>query len=89
MKTTKACALRLGKTVAKIGYIALIRRGGQMTLGNASEDLKRALKRTRRSAFDVVDDAIFLIKRQPLQSIGTALGTAFVLGACVGRFARR
>jgi hypothetical protein len=56
---------------------------------NFSEKLiefNRAVKKGRRSMMQRLEDASFYIKKQPLKYIAIAGGTAFAVGAIVGRF---
>jgi ElaB/YqjD/DUF883 family membrane-anchored ribosome-binding protein len=45
---------------------------------------KRSLQQGRRAAEDLLDDAQHYVKRQPLGTVGTALGVGLGLGAVIG-----
>jgi ElaB/YqjD/DUF883 family membrane-anchored ribosome-binding protein len=45
---------------------------------------KRSFKQNRRVADDLVDDAEHYVKRNPLSTVGTALGVGLGLGAAIG-----
>lgn len=51
-------------------------------------DFQRAVKKGRRAMTELVDDAAFIVKKQPLKSVGIAFGVALAIGAVAGRFAK-
>jgi hypothetical protein len=59
------------------------------TLEDGMHAAKRAVKRGRYAAEDLMDETIYQIKQHPLRSAGITLGVGFGLGAIVGWFAAR
>lgn len=57
-------------------------------VADAIEDGRKLVKRARRSAEDVLDDAKHNIRRFPFRSVGIAFGAGLLFGALVSRNGR-
>jgi ElaB/YqjD/DUF883 family membrane-anchored ribosome-binding protein len=57
-------------------------------VAEALEDGRKLVKRTRRSAEDLLDEASHNIRRFPIRSVVIALGAGIVIGAVVSRNGR-
>ncbi len=55
----------------------------------AWDDTRHFLKRTQRSARDLLGDATHNIKRSPMRSLALAFGAGAVVGVLISRTARR
>ena len=87
---------RLKKTLEAAGKGAAVAIDAELLkkrLENAVEgalvDAKRAAKRGKYAAEDIVDDTTHLIKKNPWQSVGYAAGAGFGLGLFAGWLMRR
>ena len=59
------------------------------TIEDGMHTAKRAVKRGRYAAEDLMDETVYQIKQHPLRCTGITLGVGFGLGAIVGWFASR
>lgn len=50
----------------------------------AEEAARRTLKRGRRAAEDLLDDATYEVKRHPMRSVGVTFGIGLAVGLAVG-----
>jgi ElaB/YqjD/DUF883 family membrane-anchored ribosome-binding protein len=51
---------------------------------NGIDSAKRSVKRGRRAAEDLVDDAEYQIKHRPFSALGVTFGIGLGLGAAIG-----
>jgi hypothetical protein len=65
----------------------------KVALTEAAEDgiktAKRAVRNGRMAAEDFMDEALFVVKRNPVKAIAITFGAAFGLGALASWFATR
>src|SRR5512132_884519 len=93
-ETLTRAAQAVREQVSDLGHQAA-RAGSTVSqaLSEALEDGKvetrRALKRSRRAAEDLIDETTLRIRRAPLRSVGIALGAGALLGALVALRFRR
>jgi ElaB/YqjD/DUF883 family membrane-anchored ribosome-binding protein len=58
-------------------------------LDTAKDAAKRAIKRSRSTAEDLLDDAAHQVKKHPFQSVGLTFGCGLAFGLVIGWLASR
>ncbi len=87
-------ALHIGVKAGRLGYEAervktVVSDAVSDTLEDGVHAAKRAVKRSRYAAEDLVDETTYRIKQHPLRSVGITLGVGFGVGLIVGWLASR
>jgi ElaB/YqjD/DUF883 family membrane-anchored ribosome-binding protein len=59
------------------------------SLDTARDAAKRAIKSGRVAAEDLLDDAAYRVKKNPLQSVGATFGVGLAFGLVIGWLAAR
>lgn len=82
--------MEFGGQVAQVGIeAARLKDRAEHVVEDSFDAAKRAVKRGRYAAEDLLDDAAYRIKRDPLNSVAVTLGIGFGLGVLVGWFLAR
>ncbi|HZS05379.1 MAG TPA: hypothetical protein VFD58_11135 [Blastocatellia bacterium] len=76
------------KAGAKVAQVGVEAERMKDTISNAVEDgvtaAKRAVKRGRYAAEDLIDEAAYRVKKHPLESAGVVFGIGLSLGIMIG-----
>jgi ElaB/YqjD/DUF883 family membrane-anchored ribosome-binding protein len=81
MKNARACALKTGWRLAKIGFKAASLKSN---FESAVKDATRTARKGWRAAEETADEFGRSVKRQPFKSIGITFGLALGIGALAG-----
>ena len=83
-------AFHAGEELAKLGLDTLqIKEKVGEAVENGMKSAKRTVKHGRHAAEDVLDDAAYCIKHEPLRSVAVSFGVGVGVGAMVGWLATR
>ncbi len=83
IKSAEEKITRAGETVERL------RRKVTNTVEDKYDDARRAIRRGRHAAEDLVDEASYRIKRDPLNSVAITFGVGLGMGVLIGWFMKR
>jgi ElaB/YqjD/DUF883 family membrane-anchored ribosome-binding protein len=66
-----------------------LRRKVTNTVEDKYDDARRAIRRGRHAAEDLVDEASYRVKRDPLNSVAITFGVGLGMGVRIGWFLKR
>jgi ElaB/YqjD/DUF883 family membrane-anchored ribosome-binding protein len=79
-----------GEQLSQVGAeAAKLKEKAAQVMDESAETARRALRRGRYAAEDMVDETEYLIKRQPFESVAITFGVGLGLGALIGWLAGR
>jgi ElaB/YqjD/DUF883 family membrane-anchored ribosome-binding protein len=78
-------ALNTATKIADVGFdVGILKKRLENAVDDAAADGGRLAKKGRHAVEDIVDDTTYLIKKNPLRSVGYAAGAGLGVGLIAG-----